>query len=101
MNKVELNKMLVDTALSNLQDKLHHIIDGIDSAKAFDQYNAKCGEIDRLSTENATLTAEIERLRDLVIDAYREGYGAAEYGTFDYSWFHSYAYEVLHTEESK
>ena len=48
MNKVELNKMVVDTALGNLKDKLHHIIDGIASAKAFDQYNAKCGEVDRL-----------------------------------------------------
>ena len=59
MNKIELNKMVVDTALGNLKDKLYHIIDGIASAKALDQYNAKCEEIERLQEALKTVTVNL------------------------------------------
>ena len=48
MTVVELKKMVVDTSLNDLKHQIHYIIDGIASAKALDQYNAKCGEADRL-----------------------------------------------------
>lgn len=61
MNVVELKKMAIDTALSNLKNELHYIIDRIAADKAFDQYNAKCGEADRLEAENERLREAAER----------------------------------------
>jgi hypothetical protein len=96
MNVVELKKMVIDNALGNLKNELHYLIDRIAADKAFDQYNAKCEEADRLEAEN-------ERLRALVKDAYEEGWEDATCQPmgFDANWNYSKTRAALQPKEGE
>lgn len=95
MNVVELKKMVIDNALGNLKNELHYLIDRIAADKAFDQYNAKCGEADRLEAEN-------ERLRALVTSAYSEGWEDSKgWRTRDMCWEQSNTRAALQPKEGE